>query len=325
MKPPIVIGVRNESCLLQCLDSLVAVVVARISENGQLLQANRGCGRLLNIPDDKLLPGLDVRNFFIQPTFAQLLAASVKAECPIYEGIINVGDINTACRSLIGVVHRTGNQLLIVGEYDVAEMEMLNAQVIELNEQLTVTQRELARSHRKLQESETSLRTQSLKDPLTGLANRRCLMDFLQNSMERYKRYQEPFSVIMIDIDFFKQVNDDFGHDVGDEVLLAFSALTQSVIRNVDLVARLGGEEFIIVLPQTSLEGAMTKAEQLRAAIGKFDFGSIQRGITASFGVAEYQSSDNVSILLKQVDMAMYASKNGGRNRVTAYCATEDG
>lgn len=309
----------NENC--QCLNSLVAVVFALVSEDGQLLQANQGCRRLLNITDNKFPLAEDVRNFFIQPSFAQLTNLQAEAGRPIYEGIINVGDANTFCRSLIGAVHRKGDQLLIVGEYDVAEMEMLNAQVIELNEQLASIQRELSRSNRKLQESEARLITMSLADPLTGLANRRRLMEFLQDEMDRNKRYQEPFSIIMTDIDFFKKVNDGFGHDVGDEVLMAFSKLMQDSMRSIDLVARLGGEEFIIGMPNTPLEGAMEKAERLRAATEQLYFDSMQRGVTASFGVAEFQNTSDVNTLLKQVDEAVYASKHGGRNRVTAYNA----
>lgn len=313
---------KDDNCFMQCLNPLVAVVFALVSEDGQLLQANQGCRRLLNITDNDLPLTKDVRNFLIQPSFAQLLSLQTEAGRPIYAGIINVGNTETFCRSLIGAVYLKGNQLLIVGEYDVAEMEMLNAQVIELNEQLASMQRDLSRSNRKLQESEAQLITMSLTDPLTGLANRRRLMEFLQNEMKRNNRYQEPFSIIMTDIDFFKKVNDGYGHDVGDEVLLAFSKLMQDGMRSIDLVARLGGEEFIIVMPQTTLKDAIQKAERLRAETEQMYFDSMQRGVTASFGVAEFQNSSDVNILLKQVDEAVYASKHGGRNRVTAYKAT---
>ncbi len=313
---------KDDNLLAQCLNSLVAVVVAFVGEDGRLLQANRGCRRILDIADENRPLGEDIRGFFIHPTFAQLLDMPAEGGRPIYEGILNVGDINTHCRSLIGAVHRRGHRLLVVGEYDVVEMERLNAQVMDLNEQLASAQRDLSRGNRKLQESEARLITLSLTDPLTGLANRRRLMEFLQNEMERNKRYAEPFSIIMTDIDSFKKVNDGFGHDVGDEVLLAFSTLLKDHVRSVDLVARLGGEEFIIVMPNTSLEEAMAKAERLRAATELLYFDSMQRGVTASFGVADSPGTADVNSLLKHVDEAVYASKHGGRNRVTAYAAT---
>lgn len=313
---------QNVKSLMQCLNPLVAVVFALVSAEGQLLQANQGCRRILNITDDNLALPTDVRNFFIQPSFAQLLTMQAESGRPIYEGIINIGEVNAHCRSLIGAVHRTGGQLLIVSEYDVAEMEKLNAQVIELNEQLASMQRDLARSNRRLQANETQLITMSLTDPLTGLANRRRLMEFLKNEMERNNRYQEPFSIIMTDIDFFKKVNDGFGHDVGDDVLLAFSKIMKNSMRSIDLVARLGGEEFIIVMPKTSLAGAMEKAERLRSETELLYFDSMKRGITASFGVAEFQRTEDANSLLKHVDEAVYAAKHGGRNRVATYVAT---
>lgn len=315
------VPVTDEHRLAQCLSSLVAVVMAVITEDGRLQQANRGLRRILNVADDMLPETMDVRRFFIQPSFQQLLSMQAEAGNPVYEGILNIGDINAQCHSLIGQVHRSGSQLLVIGEYDVADMERLNAQVIELNEKLAFAQRNLARANRKLQASEAQLINMSLTDPLTGLANRRRLMEFLQNELERNRRYQEPFSVIMADIDFFKKVNDSFGHDMGDKVLTGFASLMKDSIRSVDLVARLGGEEFIIVMQNTSLEEATAKAEKLRAKTEQLDFDGMPHGITASFGVADFLGSSDVSTLLKHVDEAVYASKHGGRNRVSIYTA----
>lgn len=302
-----------------CLNPLDAVVFALVSENGQLLQANQGCRRIMGIADDSQHLPKDVRNFFTQPSFSQLVAIHPEPGRPIYEGIINMGNINTRCCSLISVVYRRDQELLLLGEHDVAKMEILNAQVLELNERLAETQRNLARINRRLQESESRLRAISLTDPLTGLANRRRLTEFLQIELDRSRRYGEPLSVIMSDIDYFKQVNDGFGHDVGDEVLLAFANLMKNSMRTVDLVARLGGEEFVIVLPRVALDGAMATAKRLRAKTQALRFTSMGKSITASFGVAQLQSADDIESLLKHADEAVYASKHGGRNRVTAH------
>lgn len=302
-----------------CLDPLNAVVVARISEYGQLLQANHGCRRIMGIADDSQFLPEDVRNFFIQPSFPQLLAVHPEPGHPVYQGIITMGNINTRCRSLTGAVYRTGQELLLLCEYDVAEMEILNTRVLGLNEQLAETQRNLARTNRRLQESESKLKAMSLADPLTGLANRRHLMEFLQSELDRSRRYGEPFSVIMADIDYFKQVNDGFGHDVGDEVLLAFANLMKSSMRTVDLVARLGGEEFIIAMPMVKLDGAVEIAERLRSKTQELRFTGMGKSITASFGVAQLQSGDSIEGLLKHADEAVYASKHNGRNNVTAH------
>lgn len=312
---------KNDHCLMNCLEPLVAVVFASVSTEGILLQANQGCRHILNITSDAL-PN-DIRHAFIQPTFAQLLAMPAEADRPVYEGILTVGDINTPCRSLVGSVHRNNGQLVIIGEYDIAEMERLNSQVIALNEELAAIQRELARSNRQLHENEKKLIEMSMTDTLTGMANRRHLMEHLQSEVYRYQRYQKPFSVIMADIDFFKHVNDEFGHEVGDEVLKIFSNLMKNSVRNVDLVARLGGEEFIIVLPNTMLSDALSKANQLRYDIEHLHFDCLKGRITASFGVAEFQENDDLSRLLKHADEATYHAKHLGRNCVICYPFTK--
>lgn len=305
--------------LARILNPLLSVVFVLVSQDGKLLQANRGCRRLLGIAEDAPLSGIDASRLFIHPSFVELLALPCDANRPAYRGIINVGNDNTNCRSLLGEVRRHGERLLIVGEYDVVQMEALNAQVIELNEQLASMQRDLARSNRKLQDNEAHLTALSYTDQLTGLANRRQLMTFLNTEIERNRRYLEPLSVIMTDIDFFKHVNDTYGHDAGDALLLAFSRLMQANMRTVDLVARLGGEEFIVVMPNTPLTVALKTAERLRTETERLQIRSIPDSVTASFGVAEFQADDDAGSLLKHVDKAVYASKHSGRNRVTAY------
>lgn len=322
MKPLAETNAAKEASLTTFLDPLNAVAFATLTEKGELLHANRGFLRILNATSADGQTE-DIRSFFVHPSFSELLSIDSAADGPAYHGIINVGNNLTFCRSLKGVVYHRDHQLLLIAEYDVVEMEALNAQVIELNEELATAQRELVRSNRKLQASEARLREMSLTDPLTGLANRRHLMECIGNAIERFKRYKEPFSAIMTDIDFFKKVNDTFGHDVGDEVLIGFAKLLKSSIRSGDLVARQGGEEFILVLPNASLSQAIGKAEELRIATEQMFFESMQRGITGSFGVAEYQPGDTMDDLLKQVDEGVYRSKEGGRNRVSACTATD--
>lgn len=314
-------GVANVSSLVSFLDPLYAVAFAILTEDGELVHANQGFLRILDTARMRGETG-DVRSLFVHPTFAQLLSFASEVAGPVYRGIINVGNSSIFCRSLKGTVHRGGGQVLLVAEYDVVEMEALNAQVIELNEELAAAQREIARSNRKLRVSEARLRELSLTDPLTGLGNRRRLMDYLGDAIERYKRNQEPFSIVMADIDFFKKVNDTYGHDVGDDVLVAFARLLSSCIRSIDLVARLGGEEFVIVMVATPMYQAMQKAEQLRVATEQLSFANMQCGITGSFGVAEYLLGDGVDGLLKKVDECVYRAKHGGRNRVSAYVAS---
>ncbi|MDI6745743.1 MAG: diguanylate cyclase [Rhodocyclaceae bacterium] len=303
--------------LFACFQHLNAVAIARVREDGQLLQANAGFRRLLALRTAPLAN--DVTDFFVLPRFSLLVATLPTAGQTIHSGVLNVGDESLVCRSLIGTVLRDGEDLIVIGEYDVAEMEQLNAQVVQLNEQLTETQRELARNARRLRASEDRLRELSFTDPLTGLANRRRLDEFLQNEYQRAQRYDEVFSIIMADLDHFKQVNDRHGHDTGDVVLCKFAQLLREHRRETDLVARSGGEEFIVIMPMTDLAAASITAERLRHDTLQMTFPAIPEGVSASFGVAQFAPGDTVPGLLQHADAALYAAKNAGRNRVEAF------
>lgn len=159
-------------------------------------------------------------------------------------------------------------------------------------------------------------------DPLTGALNRYALDEDISMEFSRSKRYKRPLAFIMADIDFFKKVNDTYGHAAGDEVLRAFVALVQKTLRDVDNVYRYGGEEFALVLPETDGEGGMIAAERLRKNIEKFTLkhktdSSLQISITVSFGVASYAEGDaDYKVIIERADTALYRAKGAGRNRV---------
>ena len=163
----------------------------------------------------------------------------------------------------------------------------------------------------------------ALTDALTDLANRREFFSRLDNEMKRINRTHSDVSILIADIDHFKKVNDSFGHDVGDQVLIQISGVIKSCLRETDLAARLGGEEFGILLPDTPLEGAYWVAERIRLAIAKHTFtGSIEKhpiGCTVSVGVASANSSNNqeATDLYKMADTRLYIAKNTGRNQVS--------
>jgi two-component system cell cycle response regulator len=158
-------------------------------------------------------------------------------------------------------------------------------------------------------------------DPLTAVLNRRALTERLASELERVKRYDSTVSVLLIDIDHFKRVNDNYGHLVGDDVLMDVGALLQSAVRSVDVVARYGGEEFVIALPETGLAGATAFAERIRELVEEHTFahaGGSDLRLTASIGVASYPSPglETVEDLLAKADQALYRAKAEGRNRV---------
>ncbi|MBY5821413.1 PleD family two-component system response regulator [Rhizobium leguminosarum] len=166
----------------------------------------------------------------------------------------------------------------------------------------------------------------AVTDPLTGLYNRRYLDNHLNVLFNRSMARGRPLSVLITDIDRFKHVNDTYGHDGGDEVLREFSNRVRSTIRGADLACRYGGEEFVVVMPDTSPEIAAAVAERLRAAIENAPFMLKHAGealnVTASFGIASRITSVlTPDQLMKQADLALYEAKNTGRNRVVAAAA----
>ena len=164
-----------------------------------------------------------------------------------------------------------------------------------------------------------TLRQQCIRDPLTGLFNRRYLDESLERELHRAARDGRPLAVVMLDIDFFKTFNDEHGHGVGDQLLNGLSRLLQDSVRGGDIACRLGGEEFLLVLPDATLEVACRRAGQLRERMGSLVLPTAGRPVTVSIGVATYPAqARSAPELLRAADMALYAAKRTGRDRVEA-------
>lgn len=169
----------------------------------------------------------------------------------------------------------------------------------------------------KLETLNKELEQLSNTDPLTGIANRHFLNSLFQQEIARAQRYFSKFSIIMLDVDYFKTINDQFGHNEGDRVLKNIAHAIASIIRTNDTVGRWGGEEFIVLCPETDLYGTVQLAEAIRRRIEQLDFG-IPMNITISLGVAEYHDQQSLENLVKMADEALYEAKNSGRNQVKA-------
>lgn len=161
----------------------------------------------------------------------------------------------------------------------------------------------------------------SITDPLTGVWNRNQFNEFVRVEVPRSERYGQPACLLILDIDHFKRVNDNHGHGIGDQVLQQFSGLIQEQIRVVDSLFRWGGEEFVILLPNTSLAAARYIAERLRRTVGDTDFGPVAR-VTVSIGAAELERGESPEDWFNRADKAVYLAKAQGRNRVV--CAEPD-
>jgi two-component system cell cycle response regulator len=165
----------------------------------------------------------------------------------------------------------------------------------------------------------------AVTDPLTGLYNRRYMETHVRTLVDQAASRGRPLAVMMLDIDYFKSINDSWGHDTGDDVLREFAIRIKKSIRGIDLACRYGGEEFVVVMPETDMAVATMVAERLRRAIAGEPF-SIQQearsiDVTISIGIAELGRDETAAMVLKRADQALYRAKRDGRNRVVPAAA----
>jgi diguanylate cyclase (GGDEF)-like protein len=183
--------------------------------------------------------------------------------------------------------------------------------VIDALGQITV-----ARQEREARDkAEDQIRRLAATDSLTGIANRRQYNTYLHKWVADSHRHGEPLSLLMMDIDHFKKINDDFGHDTGDKILKEFAELADSQTRDADLLARWGGEEFAVLLPHTDSDAAHRLAERIRTAVESNDFSEIHQ-LTVSIGIATLEPDEDCESLMERVDRSLYQAKKMGRNQV---------
>lgn len=218
----------------------------------------------------------------------------------------------------VTVKAETGDELGELAETFNAMTLRVKDLVENLEENVRQRTSELDRKNRELDEKNRALEILSLTDRLTGLCNRRRLDQTLRAELRRARRYHKPFSVIMIDIDHFKDVNDMHGHQTGDDVLVRLADTFIALARETDTVGRWGGEEFLIVCPETPKDVAQVLAQRLRQEIEETDF-AVAGSLTASFGVAASVPDDAPHALVKRADEALYRAKQLGRNRIEVF------
>ena len=181
-----------------------------------------------------------------------------------------------------------------------------------------ITQRKKAEAERDILVDR--LQYLSNTDDLTGILNRRALIEKLEDEVRRSQRYKTDLSILICDIDYFKGINDNYGHDTGDRVLRVISDLLKDSIRNIDIIGRYGGDEFMVVLPETSMKGAKEIAERIRLSVEELKIkeeGENIIKVTLSLGVAEFNiDKEDINALIKRADNALYIAKGKGRNRV---------
>ncbi len=228
-------------------------------------------------------------------------------------------EVDAECR----VIRRNGTMIWVkirsqilfddTGKITIATVENIDQQVADREKQKQLIH-ELLQLKEKL---EVATRT----DPLTGLPNRRDLNDKLAHEKARFERTKRPFTLLIVDIDKFKSINDQYGHDAGDYILVQVGELLRNSCRRMDHICRWGGEEFFFLLPETNLENGYVFAEKLRAKLAstKFNYKGQQVSVTASFGLScVNDDSRDLESYIKEADDCLYDAKNAGRNRTVA-------
>ena len=173
-----------------------------------------------------------------------------------------------------------------------------------------------ASPYERLEKAYNRIRKLSITDPLTSLLNKRAINQRLDAEIRMVRRYKFHLSIAIADIDFFKKVNDNYGHQSGDSVLKQISMILESNLRSVDMIGRMGGDEFIVIFPHTKKEDAFIPVERLCRIVEQFKFKKINKNITISFGITDFSDKDTRVSFVKRADEYLYKAKNSGRNRV---------
>jgi diguanylate cyclase (GGDEF)-like protein len=186
-------------------------------------------------------------------------------------------------------------------------------ELMKINEKINKQNAMLERAEKRLKRANKLLKDKSIKDSLTGLFNHKYMNERLEEELRRSRRYNKPLTIALFDLDDFKNINDTYGHQIGDKVLKIISRLISKNIREVDMAFRYGGEEFLLLFPSTNLSNATNVCERIKHELASTDYG-INCKITLSGGVVQW-TGENITELVKNADSLLYKAKNEGKNR----------
>lgn len=308
--------------LVPTLDDVVTVVTSALGRDQQEFQ------QFLQGLNQQLL---DIASFVSFVDHSQLISAEQTQQLndDLTRQVSNIeagfSDINQVAEPVIGELKQrvSGNLDTIVASLQLFQAEQREQQM-QMTDQLSQMSQHIETMERESRQAAESLQRQReklLRDTLTGVANREAYSIRLEQEYDRWLRYQRPLVVAVVDVDHFKQINDNYGHAAGDKVLKIIAKTLSKQLRKTDFIARFGGEEFVLLLPETTLEAAQGVLEKLRAAIETcpFRFRNQPLTITVSLGASQFSKSDEqtdtMGSAFDRADRALYQAKNGGRNQ----------
>jgi diguanylate cyclase (GGDEF)-like protein len=296
-----------------------AIFVLLLAPDGSIHARNRAAERIFSSLDPATNPGQKIWDYLVSSD-AGHLRQRLSDSGDLHDGsfLLNLTDGEQSPITWeAGLIH-CGGSILLLGTQEHQQDSHFHTEIIKLTNDLSTMMREAARKNRELQEANATIERLARIDSLTGLVNRRTLDATLQREAARAERRGEWLSVIAADLDNFKFINDQCGHKAGDQVLMNAATVFGFQMRSYDLAARYGGDEFLLLLPGTSTDAAISVAERIRGNIAQIEVPTAARQITVSLGVASWSQGDTTDSLLARADAALYAAKRSGGNRVEA-------
>jgi diguanylate cyclase (GGDEF)-like protein len=303
--------------LCQWLMESEAIFVLLLAPDGSIHARNRAAERIFPSLDPAANPGQKIWDYLVSSD-AEHMRQRLSDSGELHDGsfLLNLTDGEESPITWeAGLIHCSGS-ILLLGTQEHRQDTHFHTEIIKLTNDLSMMMREAARKNRELQEANATIERLARTDSLTGLVNRRTLDATLLRETARAERQGAGLSVIAADLDHFKLVNDQFGHRAGDQVLERAASVFGLQMRPYDMAARYGGDEFMLLLPGTSTDAAMSVAERIRGNIAQIEVPAAARQITVSLGVASWSPGDTTDSLLARADAALYAAKRTGGNRV---------
>lgn len=294
------------------LRELRAVALALLSEDGQIIEANEGfLATLAGLTEGTPTAG------FIEPGFSLLAASPAQGDGLVYQGLIRLGAPEGPQRAFAGRVYRVNTLLFLVAEMDISAFEATNAELAQTKKELDEVRRVLTRRSHALQQALEEIAQLKRLDTVTGLANRAVLDQRMEDEIRRWERSRRPLALLLMDIDNFTAINENYSREVGDEILGHIATLLKQAVRGVDLAVRYGGQEFALLLPETNEMGAIIVAERIRMELESQLILPVLEPVTASFGAATYIGGESRAEFYARAWRALKHSKSHGKNCVT--------
>lgn len=282
------------------------------------LRADREFGDYLQRIDDELLSigealGIAIKHEATQSGAAHSLSSAVSLQVENIQNSVRQSQNLEQLKNSVSDHLDTIQNALVSYQHSQAEKDSLADQLEVLMKRVETIEGEARESKKQLEEQ----RYKATHDPLTQLPNREAFNERAFLEFQRYQRYKRPLTIAICDIDLFKQVNDTYGHQAGDKVIKVIAKAISTRLREVDFIARFGGEEFVVVMPETDTRQALAVLDTIRVAVAAmpFRFRDTPIGISISLGIAGFEEGDSVESVFERADKALYKAKSGGRNQ----------